>query len=149
MCTEHCSSIAEMSWKSCNQFLKLCSVKITLEIAVNSSKQGFYLISWAWLSSFLHVFLLYLTLRSLYFSLLSLSLSLSTVTHASPYSSFSAVRFSAVSLTLIQFRTKSQNAQPCRLPFSMTPLTITIYPEFCGILYVFNPAHDTLGSKCF
>lgn len=147
MCTEHCLSITEISWKGCNQFLKLYLVKITLEITVNSSKQGLHLISQAWLSSFLHVFLP--ILRSLYFSLLSLSLSLSTVTHASPYSSFSAVRFSTVSLTLIQFRTKSQNAQPCRLPFSMTPLTITIYPEFCGILYVFNPAHDTLGSKCF
>lgn len=53
-------------------------------------------------------------------SLLSFALAL-IVTHASPYSSFSAVRFSTLSLTLIQFRTKSQNAQPCRLPFSMTP----------------------------
>lgn len=148
MCAEHCLSMAEISWKSCNKFLKLYSVKITLEITLNSSKQGFYPISWAWLPSFLHVFLLYLTLRSLYFSL-SFTLAL-TVTHASPYSSFSDVRFSTVSLTLIHFRTKSQNAQPCRLPFSMTPLTNTIYPEFCGILYVLNPACDTMdGSKYF
>lgn len=139
----------EISWKSCNQFLKLYLVKITLEITVNQSKQGFYLISYAWLSSFLHVFLLYLILCSLVFPSShsrSLSHSDSCITLQLL---FGCQIFYSFSVTLIQFRTKSQNAQPCRLPFSMTPFAITIYPEFCGILYVFHLAHDTVGSKRF
>jgi len=63
-----------------------------------------------------------------------------------PTAPFSAVRFSTVLLTLIQFRSKSQNTQPCRLPFSMTPLAITIYPEFCGIVCVLHLAHDTVRN---
>lgn len=57
--------------------------------------------------------------------------------------------FYTFTVTLIQFRTKSQNAQPCRLPFSVTPLAINIYPEFSGILYVFYLAQDKVCFKSF
>ena len=134
MCTEHCFSIMEISRKSSNQFLKLYSVKITLEITVNPSKQGFYLILQGWLPSFLHAFLLYLILCSLIFP------SSCSPSHCHSDSCitlqllFGCQIFYSFTVTLIQFRTKSQNAQnscPSQRPPQHFPLPRILLDPVC------------------
>lgn len=126
MCTEHCWSITEISWKSGNQFLKLYPVKIILEITVNSSKQGF-------LSNLVSVAFLISSCVPAFYPTLFIFPSPPFRSHSHSDSCITLqllfgcqIFYSFTDSNPIQ--TKSQNAQPRRLPFSMTPITITIYP---------------------
>lgn len=151
-CAEHCLSITEICWKSCNQFLQLHAVKSTLEVTVSSGKQGFLsnLVSVTLLHFFMHFCFMFFSPPSL--SLLPSSFFLSP-SHSDSCITlqllFGCQIFYSFTVTLIQFRTKSQNVQPCRLPFSMTRLTITIYPEFYGLLYILHLERDRVGSNSF